>query len=290
MFADVSGSTRLYELLGDVPAREKIAACLDEVTKIVKKHRGVVIKTIGDEIMCTFKAAEQAAIAACQMSEKLERDFPKPAENEIALSLRIGLHFGQAVLDRGDLFGDAVNIASRVAAMAKGAQILTTKTTVDRMPPRLRAGTRFIDRTPVRGKSEAFDIYEIIWQEDEVTRMSTGVLDQGIEPGKLHLRYHDIEVRISNESPQAVMGRSKTCDMTIDENLVSRQHVKIECRKGKFYIIDQSTNGTYVRSPDKDETFLRREEMQLLGTGEISLGRSFNDEPAEVVHYTLTDS
>ena len=74
--------------------------------------------------------------------------------------------------------------------------------------------------------------------------------------------------------------------MTVDETLASRQHVRIECRRGKFFIIDQSTNGTYIKAEETGgETFLRREEAPLTGAGVISLGRSFSENPKEVVKF-----
>lgn len=284
LFADISGSTRLYELLGDIVARQKVAECLDAIVDVIKNHKGEVTKTIGDEVMCTFPSAEDAAFAACDMHESLEDDMD---DESIALSVRVGFHYGPAVLDGGDVFGDAVNIASRMASMAKGGQIITTKSAIEDLPPMLRATSRFIDRAPVRGKWEAIDIYEIIWQEEDVTQMVTNVTEHYGDFATLCLRYHDREFKLSECYPLAVLGRSDACDMTIDEMLASRQHVRIECRRGKFYIIDQSTNGTYVRTPSMDEAFLRRDEMQLSGSGEISLGRPFRENRREVVHYAL---
>ena len=77
---------------------------------------------------------------------------------------------------------------------------------------------------------------------------------------------------------------SKTADIAVAEALASRQHVRVEHRRGKFFIIDQSTNGTYVMA-DGNEAFLRREEMPLGDAGQISLGRSFSDDPKEIVEF-----
>jgi predicted component of type VI protein secretion system len=91
---------------------------------------------------------------------------------------------------------------------------------------------------------------------------------------------------IGEERSAAVLGRSKTADVAVNESLASRQHVRIEYRRGKFFIIDQSTNGTYVKLTTNEEAFLRREEMPLQGSGRISLGRAFTENPQEVVHFT----
>ncbi len=81
------------------------------------------------------------------------------------------------------------------------------------------------------------------------------------------------------------MGRSKECDLPINEKLASRQHVRIELRRDKFFIIDQSTNGTHVKIDNGEEAFLRREEMPLSGSGQISLGKGFNEQPSEVINF-----
>ena len=289
LFADISGSTRLYEILGDVAARTKVADCLEMLTVVITRHHGTVIKTIGDEIMCTFPSAEQAATAACEMHELLEEEITEQtAAGPISLTIRVGMHFGPAILEAGDVFGDAVNVAARMAAMAKGSQIITTQSAIDEMSPimrAMRASTRFIDRAPVKGKKETMDIFEVLWQQEDVTRMSTGVISQpSTLPARMRLTYHDDSVLMDSDVAQVVIGRSQSADLTVDETLASRQHVRIERRRGKFFIIDQSTNGTYVHR-DSDESFLRREEMPLSGDGMISLGRSFSENPQEVVHF-----
>jgi adenylate cyclase len=286
LFADISGSTRLYEILGDAAARTKVADCLDMLRSVVERYNGIVIKTIGDEIMCTFPTAEDAAAAACEMHEILEDDVTEQtAAGPISLAIRVGMHYGPAILEAGDVFGDAVNVAARMASMAKGGQIITTQNAIDEMSPLTRAGTRFIDRAPVKGKKETVDIFEVLWQQEDVTRMTTGVISAPLtDPARMRLTYGGDTVLLDNDITQVVMGRSKAADITVNESLASRHHVRIEHRRGKFFIIDQSTNGTYVHHED-DEAFLRREEMPISGDGRISLGRSFSDDPQEVVHF-----
>jgi adenylate cyclase len=286
VFADINGSTGLHEVLGDATARAKVATCLDMLSAVTTRYDGTVIKTIGDELMCTFPNAEAAANGVCEMQESMEDEVTEQTSSgPVALTVRIGFHFGPAIHDNNDVFGDAVNVAARMASMAKSGQIITTQTTVDELSPILRASSRFIDRAPVKGKKETMDICEILWQQEDVTRMSTGAVNHADQQGAhLKLSYGDQSIVMDEHRTQAVLGRSKTTDISINESLASRQHVKIERRRGKFFIIDQSTNGTYV-SQDGQQSFLRREEMPLSGDGMISLGRSFSENPQEVVHF-----
>lgn len=287
MFADISGSTKLYEALGDATARALVSETLETISEVITRYNGTVIKTIGDEIMCTFNSPEDAATAACEMHETLE-DENESGNKAEPVSIRIGMHFGPAIMEGGDVFGDAVNVAARMAAQAKARQIMTTKTTIELLPPVIRASTRFVDYAPIKGKKDVVEIFEIIWQQEDVTRMATGMLspDKKLPQVKLRLRYNDQNIELNQDRSSIVLGRSQGCDLPVGEKLASRQHVRIELRREKFFIIDQSTNGTYVRIDDNGDSFLRREEMALSGTGVISLGRSFTESPTEVVHFS----
>ena len=287
LFADVSGSTKLFETLGDNAARTTISACLDTLLEVTLKHSGTLVKTIGDEIMCTFSGADDAAKAAIAMQETLEEDVTEGVGNDTILSIRIGFHYGPAIIESRDIFGDAVNVAARMAAQAKGGQIITTHSSVQLLSPVLQASSRFVDKTPIKGKKEDIEIYEIIWQEEDMTRMATSIITSDDRPEvKLKVNYHDQEIFMDKERSSLVMGRSKNCDLSINEKLASRQHVRIELRRDKYFIIDQSTNGTHVLFEGSEEAFLRREEMPLQDSGQISLGRSFSEGPEEVVTFT----
>ena len=287
MFADIAGSTKLYDTLGDQLARAKVAATLETMSEITRKNSGTVIKTIGDEVMCTFPAAENAGAAAWEMQETFEEEAEANTDGS-PVAVRIGMHFGPAIMEGGDVFGDAVNVAARMAAQAKAKQIITTQDTLDKLTPAMRASSRFVDHAPIKGKKEEIDIFEIIWQEEDVTRMATGmVIDKPTPEATLRLTYNDQTVELSKKRPGLVMGRSQNCDLTINEKLASRQHVRIELRRDKFFIVDQSTNGTHVMVDNNPEEFLRREEIPLTGNGRISLGRGFSEDPDEVVMFTL---
>lgn len=287
MFADISGSTRLYEALGDTAARLRIADCLRHLEDVVMSCGGRVVKTIGDEVMCTFPGVESAVIAACGMQELFDNGaVADTAGDPLALSLRIGVHVGPALVEATDVFGDAVNIAARMVAQAKIGQIITTRTVVEQLPALLRGQTRLIDHAPVKGKKDSFDLFEVMWQQDDVTRMSPDVVVRPAARARLSLRHGGLTSVVDDSRPQVVLGRSKTADLSVQEPLASRLHARIEYRRGKFFLVDQSTNGTYLRSA-ASEAFLRREEALLNGSGAISLGRPFAEQPQELVEYEV---
>ncbi|MGQ0659005.1 MAG: adenylate/guanylate cyclase domain-containing protein [Chromatiales bacterium] len=286
LFADISGSTRIFESLGDLAARHKITQCLDLLGDVVAHHHGTLVKTIGDEVMCTFPSAEEAASAASAMQDALEDTATEyTASGRVSLRIRVGFHYGPAVVEHNDVFGDTVNIAARMVSLAKAGQIITTQQTIEMLSANLRSSARFVDRVPVKGKKQTIDICELLWQQEDVTRLASNVVLSGPAEAQMHLNYRDRSISVNPDRPAVMLGRSNSADVTVDETLASRQHAKIEYRKGKFYIVDQSTNGTFIRTDDGTESFLRREEVPLTGSGVISLGKAFKQLPTEIVRY-----
>ena len=128
LFADICGSTRLYEQYGDVQARQLVSQVLNALTDETSRYAGTVIKTIGDEIMCRFPDAEQAVRAACDMHRVLKEEATLAKRN---IAIKIGLHHGPVLLENNDVFGDGVNVAARMASLAKADQIPAERTPED---------------------------------------------------------------------------------------------------------------------------------------------------------------
>lgn len=285
LFADISGSTRLYETLGDALARQRVADCLSVLTDAIQQHSGTVIKTIGDEVMSTFPNAEAAVQAACTMQEALAA---RAALSKTSLTIRVGLHYGPALLEANDVFGDAVNVAARIVGLAKASQILTSRQTVDSLPTKMRTMTRHVDRAPLKGKQEVMDIYEVIWREDELTRMEGPSLSQPLitSGARVRVRFREKEVEVDQNRSIITFGRGQENDLVIADDFASRLHARIEFRRGKFVLLDQSTNGTFVAVSGEKPLYLHREEFLLQGTGTISLGRPLDSDPSALVHFT----
>ena len=124
MFADVAGSAAMYENMGDDLASERISKSLDTLISISKRHNGNLVKTIGDEILVYFMDVDMAMYAARTIQETMEDDR---SPETIGVSIRIGMQYGSAILEDNDIFGETVNIAARIASMAKARQILCSK-------------------------------------------------------------------------------------------------------------------------------------------------------------------
>jgi class 3 adenylate cyclase len=274
LFADVSGSTRLYETLGDARARSAIGRIVELMSAAARRHGGTLVKTIGDEVMCRFPGADDAAAAALEMQESVTSAALAPGG--VNAAIHVGFHFGPVVIEEdGDLFGDAVNVASRMVNLAKRDQVLTTGAAVARLSAPWRAAARQVDRAAVRGKSEPIDVYELVWQEADATRISgkAWAVAPEARPAVLELRWGAHQLEVSRKHPTVTVGRGEQNELVVPNDVVSRLHARIEYRNGRFSFTDQSTNGSYVINGAGGVHQVRRDSVVLTGSGAISLGQ-----------------
>jgi class 3 adenylate cyclase len=131
VFSDLQASTALYERVGDLRALRLVREHFDLLHEVVARHRGAIVKTIGDAVMAAFGESERALAAAAGMSRAVGRIN---ADGE-SLVLKIGLHAGSCIAIQTnhqiDYFGRAVNIAARVQSVAAGGEIVVTDTIWD---------------------------------------------------------------------------------------------------------------------------------------------------------------
>lgn len=284
LFADVVGSTRLYETFGDTTAKQMIDECLAVLAAVVLQYGGRVVKTIGDEIMCVLPSADNACLAATDMHHKITA---LPTVSKVKRSVRIGFHFGPVIEENNDVFGDTVNVAARMAGLAKGTQIITTSATVACMSHILQLSTRSIAALSVKGKGDEVAVSEVIWQGGDELTMSTSSIAFSAKPVTLQLEHNARALVVDHANASLVLGRDAQCDIVIADRNASRQHARIECRRDKFFLIDQSTNGTFVAMANEPEVVLRREELMLRGTGRVGFGHSVDVPGAEFVTFTV---
>lgn len=287
VFADVVGSTQLYDKFGDTKASETVALCLDVMKDATHQFDGIVIKTIGDEVMSTFTTVEDAMSAAVAMQARISADAKQ--DDRIPVSIRIGCHFGPVVQEQNDIFGAAVHTANRMTSQAKARQIVISGGTVDRMNPELRKQTRQIDVATVRGKLDEVALYEFLWNPEEATSMLPTIEweSKAKKAARLILKFRDQNVEVNDQRKTVVLGRAEDNDLVIKGNLISRIHAKIEMRRGRFVLVDQSTNGTFVQTIQGEETFIRRDSAEIRGEGTIGLGRVESPGASLAIHFKI---
>lgn len=284
LFADICDSTSLYQKLGDAAARNVVNACLQTMMGIIPRFEGRLVKTIGDAAMCVFPDADKAVLAASEMQSVITSTRP----GNYPAAVHIGLHYGPILIEEGDVFGDTVNVAAYLAAVATSEQILTTETTRQALAVELGSCVRPIFHTVLKGSKQASVVYQVIWRTDRVDL--TDVNDQSHklipgDTGSLLVALDEERVRVDQWRTGIVIGRGKECDLVVADRYASRRHLTIRLMRTHFYLIDHSINGTYVSLESGEEVHVLRGELILDGAGEIMLGRSRVEGPGEVVSF-----
>ena len=289
LFADVVGSTQLYDKFGDTKASATVAACLDVMKEATHQFNGTVIKTIGDEVMATFPSVDDAMSASIMMQVRITAENKQ--EGRIPVSIRIGCHFGPVVQEQNDIFGAAVHTANRMTSQAKARQVVISGDTVRKMSDKFKEQTRQIDLATVRGKLDEVALYELLWNPDEATSMLPTIEWEGQDrkASKIELSFRDQTVVVSDQCKSVTLGRADDNDLVIKGNLISRIHAKVEMRRGKIMIVDQSTNGTFLQSLQGVETFVRRDSVELKGDGTIGLGRAEAPGASLAIHFRTVE-
>jgi len=285
LFADVIGSSRLYTTAGDVEASAAISICMKALRRVAEGIGGRVVKTMGDELMVLFTEPDQGADAAARMQAAMEA---LPAVGGRRLELRIGFHAGPVLQRENDVFGDTVNLASRLVEQATQGQVITSADTVQMLSPVVRNATRPLYDITVKGKLEDVSLCELLWKKSpDVTDVPTGNRAPGVPLAVLRLRFDGRELRFRRMRESVSVGRDAGCTLVVANPAASRQHCTIERRQDKFVLRDHSLNGTYVAEDGEvRETWLRREELTLRAHGWVSFGQPRAEAPA-VLEYWL---
>lgn len=271
LFADVSNSTALYSKLGDTLAKAAIDECFERILLLLAKFEGRLVKTIGDEVLCVFPTADQAVLAASEMQVAIaERRYGGQT-----IQLHIGVHYGPALVSVNDVYGDTVNVAGYLTAVAGADQIIASEAAAMQLSAALKSCVRPVYRAVLKGSGRETTVYQVVWSrsEGELTEASFD-FERRLPPdmGALLLEFDQVSLDVRAERPSVRIGRSAKCDLVIDAPKVSRQHLTIQLRRTHFYLVDQSINGTWVTTDGGNECHLLRAEMMLSGAGVISLG------------------
>ena len=290
LFADVAGSVELYTDQGDVLAHQCIGHYLESMSTCIERHQGRVVETIGDEIMCAFTDPDCALSAACEIQESLQRD------RKWGLDVRVGLHSGVTSVADGHPFGDTVNVAARVVALAKAGQIMLTDQVYRSLSAAGKLRTRFFRDVFIKGKRTPFAIHQALWDLDDHTLMvecnDAKPVERRHPVNRLSLRYREEKTMLA-EGSELLLGRGEQCDLRINSETASRIHAIGKCHGGRLILTDRSTNGTFIktmlgnRSSDNLELFLHHDEWATSCSGILSLGQPVSNKNPDLVHFSF---
>jgi len=285
LFADISDSTGIYRALGDTVARQTLGECLSALAGVLPEHKGRLVKTIGDEVMCVFPGADEAVLAAIEMQTRI--NSMKPGGHPLAV--HIGLHYGPVLVDGEDIFGDTVNVAAYLTATAQGEQILTTDATEQNLSPALKPSVRAVFSAVLKGSTQESVVYQVLWGKDNFGLTNVNINAKKMIPadtGSLVLVLGNWRESIDVWQTKLVVGRGEECDLVVGDVFASRRHMTVRLERTHFYLFDHSINGTYVAQDGREEIHVLRGELMLEGSGRIALGRSCSETEAETIAFT----
>jgi class 3 adenylate cyclase len=291
VFADLTGSSRVFEAMGNVRATETVTRLTQWIGSICQAHGGRVVKSLGDGVFATFSnaaAATHAVIELQRYHHKRLMAWPVP----LRMALQIGVASGEVLEVEGDCFGDAVNLASRLSDLAGPGQIWAADAVIAQLG---EVGVRHRDLglITIRGRSEMSAVHRVDWQE-ELTSVLT--VPAALTPrlpdssfGQIELAWLDVRSMFRTEELPIHLGRVNDAQFMVNDPRVSRLHARIELRSGSCVLTDLSTYGTWVRfhgnEGPSNEIALRRGECVLHGSGEIGLGAPLSDFTAPTIAF-----
>lgn len=294
LFADLRGSTALYETLGNAEATSVVTHCVGSLTRPVSDFGGHVVKTLGDGLMAVFPRPTSALQAAAVIHEVLDAIASRGHQHGAStglrdLKLQIAMARGEVVEMAGDCYGDAVNVAARLLDHAGDNETLVTAEVLQGLPEQTRSRFRCLDRMVLRGRVEPVQVFVLGGRPgtDLPPTQFAGDSAPVSEPDGLRLEWVDHHDIFASRQMPVVLGRGPQSEFRVDDSRVSRSHARVDWHGGAFQLTDLSYNGTYVRFADGEIVSLRRGSCTLHGSGEIGLGGSPGDPAATCVLFDV---
>ncbi len=297
LFADLRGSTGLFESLGNAEATSVVTHCVNALGTPVDGHQGHVVKTLGDGLMAVFDEPAQAVAAGIQMHDVLEAIASRAGERGAssglrALRLQVAMARGEVVEMSGDCFGDAVNVAARLLDHAGDNETLITQDVMQGLAQEMQSRFRSLDKLVLRGRVEPVQVHVLGGRRgggfDPAATLFGGDITASVaEPDGLRLIWGGQHRVFASEQMPVVLGRSPQSAFCVDDSRVSRSHARLDWHGGSFQLTDLSYNGTYVRFNDGEIVSLRRGSCTLHGSGSIGLGSSPSDPASACVSFDV---
>lgn len=296
LFADLRGSTGLFETLGNAEATSVVTHCVSALGPAVTHRGGHVVKTLGDGLMAVFDTPAHAVKAAVQMHEVLAEIVARGSERGASsglrqLRLQVAVARGEVVEMAGDCFGDAVNVAARLLDHAGDNETLVTGQVLAGLPQAQRARFRSLDQIALRGRVEPVQVFVLGGRRSSDSAATQfGDVPAAAEPDAVRLVWLDRQVVFASRQMPVVLGRSPQANFRVEDSRVSRSHARLDWHGGSFQLSDLSYNGTYVRFADGEIVSLRRGSCLLHGSGAIGLGGSPIDPTSACVRFAVLRS
>lgn len=294
VFADLTGSTGLFETAGNVVATQIVTRCTQSLGSHFARAGGQLVKYLGDGVLATFDDTV-AAVEACFRARELLQDINTTQFRQAPLAFKIGVEYGEVVEKDGDCYGDAVNVASRLSDRAEANEILIGESVFARLSDVQRISCSSLDRISVKGKAEPIRVWRIDWARTAETTITVSIDaiaagGRSVPSQRLDLDLLDQHLKLLPTDGPLVIGRGDEAGFVINDPRVSRRHARIEWKGGQCILTDFSSNGTWVSfAGAAAPVMLKRENCMLHGRGEIGLGATPDDFTAPTLSFQVID-
>lgn len=277
LFADVSGSTSLYQSIGDRAAFAAIRSFLETLQSSVVRHDGIFVKTSGDDVLCWFHRSSDAVRAACEMMQ---------VTSDGNLEVHAGLEWGQFVAVENDIFGDCVNAAARLCALANQSELLVSETCFQHLEADQQAQFVGISPLRLRGRREASRIYSLQLEESADRTHFSDLASEVLASWDAVIEYEGRQWRITEGDVLAV-GRLPENAVLVPVRSVSRLHATIRLTNGLVEFEDHSSTGSAVVKQSGEQLSVLRRTVVLSGSGTVFLGAKTADPGAPRLFYEV---
>ncbi len=296
VFADLFGSTGVFEALGNAKATDAVTRITAWVAKKFDQHGGHVVKFLGDGVLATFESSAQALTAVVDLQRSYQ-SMLSHTPPKAYMPLRVGVARGDVEVVDDDCYGDAVNIAARLSELTGPHQIWANGATIRDGLPSSDMQIRQLGPIHIRGRSEPCVVCQIEWQEDLSSDLLTIAAPSDARfdnesgdalGGQIELTWQDCCRTYKSFEMPIYIGRTRQVEFMVNDSRVSRTHARVDWRNGSVVLVDVSSYGSWVRfSGGGSDLLLRREECVLHGRGVLSLGTNFSDPSAPLVSFSV---
>ncbi|MDP1557748.1 MAG: adenylate/guanylate cyclase domain-containing protein, partial [Nitrosomonas sp.] len=167
MFTDLEGAASIAETEGDMVSRLLLKEHDDIVMPTIQQNNGVFVKSFGDRTLSYFENAQDAVRTAVLIQRGMD-ELNMAQKFKIPVLMRIGLHSGMCIVEKNDIFGDAVNTASRFESSATPGDIFMSEDTYNALSDKSEIYCRFVEQVTLRGQKEPHLAYKAFWNPQEI--------------------------------------------------------------------------------------------------------------------------
>lgn len=309
LFADISGTTRLYRTQASGESQYQLERCLKRMERSIAGNGGKLLTSATDELSASFTSVDDAVFAAIDMQRRIE---DLPPVSGVRLSIRIGVSSG-GLDESGEAPSESARRTGRALLSVAGiGQIITCGQTAASLSRAQRDLLHSLEGKGLPTDLGDCPLYQVRWNPGPnrpagPVAAGGGASVEAIKggnyresgssgtpprlnlPHQLALRWAGKALLVDERSPRISIGRDKACTVTLQGNKASRLHAVIERQAdGTFTLTDDSTNGTYLLTEGIGENRVHGETFVLSGRGKMAFGHPAGTGDGEVVEFEAT--